>query len=372
MVSYAPLVPELGASQIAINLSDALSARGHEVVSWWPGPAPSDLRWWQAWPWRRRRLEDYLAAAPSFDIIDLPPLAINHRIASRGRLIARSVQPDLLYYLAEVWPTLRRFPSSPLRSTAHLLHGAWLNAAMLRGLRHASLVLCLGTAEQEWMRRRLPWTRSRLASYVNALKREEQVELARVRAERSAPAGPGLRFLWVGRWASHKGTARLVRFIAERLAARPRDSFTIAGSGPGADESIPAGLLAGGQVRLIPSFSRSELPELLRTHDVGLFTSTAEGWGLSLNEMLESGMPVFATRAGGVRDLLPYFPKTLLRFPPPLEVDLGACRETDLADYYREFSWERIAARYEEEVFLRVCQPEATQATAKILRGIEL
>lgn len=40
-------------------------------------------------------------------------------------------------------------------------------------------------------------------------------------------------------------------------------------------------------------------------YDAGLFTSEAEGWGLSLNEMLESDMPVFATEVGGVRDLRP-------------------------------------------------------------------
>ena len=353
MVSYAPLVPELGAAQMALNLARALSDRGHEVVSWWPGHAPESLRWWNGWLWRRQRLEDYLQETPPFDLIDLPPLAISRRIADRARLVARSVQPDLLYYLEDGRAALKSFSFS---SAVHLLHGARLNAAVLRALRRASLIFCLGTAEREWMHRRLPWVRTRLASYFNALRREEQAALSRIREARAAAAGPGLRFLWIGRWTPHKGTARLVRFVTERLASRPQDSFTIAGTGPVALNPFPAGLLAEGRVRLVPSFERGELPALLRSHDAGLFTSTVEGWGLSLNEMLESGMPVFATEAGGVRDLRSYFPRSLLPFPPPLEIDFAACRESDLAGYYREFTWERIAELYEKEILHRVFQ----------------
>ncbi|HSK77240.1 MAG TPA: glycosyltransferase family 4 protein, partial [Thermoanaerobaculia bacterium] len=277
--------------------------------------------------------------------------------ARHAPLVARSVQPDLLSFRADARAALRRAASAPLTTAAHLAHGARLNAAVVRGWRRASLILCLGTAEREWMGRRLPWTRPRLAGYFNALGPQEQEELSRLRRERPAPPGPGLRFLWIGRWAPHKGTSRLVRFLAERTAARPEDSFTLAGCGPGARESLPAGLLAGGRVRIVPSFPRSELSALLRGHDAGLFTSSVEGWGLSLNEMLESGLPVFATEAGGVRDLRPFFPRTLLPFPPPLDPDLSACREADLDGYYRCFTWEQIAARYEAEVLHRLRRP---------------
>lgn len=345
----------MGASQVALNLAGALAARGHEVIPWSPGPVPPGVRWWRDWLWRRRRLEDYLDAAPTFDVIDLPPLAISRRIARHAPLVARSVQPDLLYFLVEARASLRRAASAPLTTAAHLAHGARLCAAVVRGWRHASLILCLGTAEREWMGRRLPWTRRRLAHYWNTVGREEQEELSRLRRARpAAPPGPGLRFLWIGRWAEHKGTARLVRFLVQRAAARPLDSFTIAGAGSAAGESLPAGLLAGGRVRLVPAFSRAELTDLLSRHDAGLFTSVAEGWGLTLNEMLESGMPVFATATGGARDLAPYFPRTLLPFPPPLDADLAGYRETDLHRYYQHFTWEAIAERYEKEVLHRL------------------
>jgi glycosyltransferase involved in cell wall biosynthesis len=354
IVSYGPLRAELGASQVALNLADALSARGHEVVPWSPAPVPPGVRWWQDWSWRRRQLEDYLDAAPAFDVVDVPALAIGRRVARHAPVVARSVQPALLYSLVDARAALRQAASSPLITAAHLAQNARLSAMVVGGWRRASLILCLGTAELEWMRRRLPWTRPRLTHYVNTVGREEQAELSRVRRARRRPPGPGLRFLWIGRWATHKGTARLVRFLLQRTAARPRDSFTIAGAGAGVRESLPASLRDHDRVRIVPHFSRAELTGLLSSHDAGLFTSEAEGWGLSLNEMLEAGMPVFATAVGGVRDLKPYFPETLLPFPPPLDFDPPACREAGLDGYYRHFTWEAIAERYEADVLHRL------------------
>jgi len=342
----------MGASQVALNLGDALSARGHEVVIWSPQPIPPGVRWWQDWVWRQRQLESYLDEGPPFDVVDLPSIAISRRIARHAPLVARSVQPALQYFLLDAQASLGKAASAPLMTAVQLLHTARLSAAVMRGWHHASLILCLGTEEREWMRRHLPWTSSRLAHYFNAVRHEEREELSRVRRDRSTPPGPGLRFLWIGRWTRHKGTERLVRFLGRRAAARPQDSFTLAGTGSAAGDSLPAGLRD--HVRIIPSFPRSELPELLASHDAGLFTSTSEGWGLSLNEMLESGMPVFATEVGGVQDLRPYFPKTLLPFPPPLDPVLTGLHETDLSLYYQNFTWEAIAERYEDDVLHRL------------------
>lgn len=365
MATYTPLSAEMGATQVALNLAGALAARGHEVVPWWPGAVPPEVRWWQDWLWRRRRLEEYLDTAPPFDVIDLPPLAVSRRIARHAPLVARSIQPDLTYFRVEAQASLRRAARAPLTTAAHLAHGVRLAAAVVRGWRHAAVILCLGTAEEEWMGRHLPWTRRRLAHYFNTVGRGEQEELARVREARreaAAPAGSpgsGLRFLWIGRWAEHKGTARLVRFLIERTAARPRDSFTLAGTGEAPFTALPARLLEEGRIRIVPTFSRAELSALLSQHDAGLFTSVTEGWGLTLNEMLEAGLPLFATEAGGVRDLRPFFPATLLPFPPPLDVDLADLQETGSRGYYEHFTWEAIAARYEREVLHRLCPPGA-------------
>ncbi len=357
IVSDVPLRAELGAAQVALNLAEALAARGHQVGTWAPPPLPPEVRWWQDWLWRRRRLEAFLATVPPFDAIDLPALTISPRVARHSPTVARSTQPLLLYARAEARAELRRFTRAPLRTPAHLLQGLRLAFATLRSWRRASVLLCLGTGEREWMARHLPWTRPKLATYFNTVGREEQRSLARVRAERGLTprqAGAGLRFLWIGRWTGHKGPERLLRFVAERASLRHGDTFTLAGVGAEAEDHLPAGLVSRGTLRVIPRFGRAELPGLLAEHDAGLFTSVAEGWGLTLNEMLESGLPVFATEAGGVRDLRSRFPQTLLPFPPPLDFDPSACREAGLEAYFRDFTWEAIAERYEREVLSRL------------------
>jgi hypothetical protein len=142
---------------------------------------------------------------------------------------------------------------------------------------------------------------------------------------------------------------RLLRFLGERAARHPDDTFTLAGCGPGAERDLPAHLLREGRVRLVPSFPRSDLPALLAAHDAGLFTSEVEGWGLSLNEMLEAGLTVYATPAGGVADLRPFWGGRLQPFPPPAR-PVESLPEPDLGAYLSFFSWPEIARRYEEEV----------------------
>ena len=71
--------------------------------------------------------------------------------------------------------------------------------------------------------------------------------------------------------------------------------------------------------------------------------------------MLESGLPVFATRAGGTADLAPYFPTALRPFPPPEDVDFSGTPE-DLATngYFARFTWASVAREYEERVLARL------------------
>jgi glycosyltransferase involved in cell wall biosynthesis len=350
IVTHAPLAPEYGAAQVALNLAAALSARGHEAIAWSTEPLPAGVPWWQRWRRQRRRLEAYLEASPPFDAIDLPPVSASPRAAA-APLVARSVQPDLRYFASGLAAGLARLPrGAPHLAAETLLHFA-IAAAIVAGWRRARWILCLGSHERRWMHRRLPWTRPRLLTYVNAVGDDDRRLLAAVRSGRARPARPDLSFLWIGRWVPHKGTRRLARFLRRRAAARPGDRFTLAGCGDAAGGSLARQLLASGGVRLVPSFTRAELPGLLADHDAGLFTSSVEGWGLSLNEMLESGMPVFATEAGGVEDLAPFFPRGLLPFPPPRDGALpGAPDEIDANGFTERFTWEAIAARYEREV----------------------
>ena len=47
VVIDVPLSKDLGAAQMAINLTEALQVAGHEVTLWTPHPIPQRTRWWQ-------------------------------------------------------------------------------------------------------------------------------------------------------------------------------------------------------------------------------------------------------------------------------------------------------------------------------------
>jgi glycosyltransferase involved in cell wall biosynthesis len=350
LVSHPPLTPESGAAQVALNLAAALTARGHEAIAWSPEPLPSGTRWWNLWRRQTRAIERFVASSGPFDAIDTPAITASARLARAGRLIVRSIQPELLYLAAELRAQWRR-PSGKV--LAHSLYGGAVSLAILGGWRRARVIVCQGSRELEWMRRRFPRWSAKLRCYAPAPSAAEQEALAVVRRERRGrrpPApGAGIRFLWMGRWVTHKGTDRLAAFLRERAASHPADTFTLAGCGPEAARDCPPGLVESGRVRLLPSYARATLPALLAEHDAGLFTSTIEGWGLSLNEMLESGLPVFAADAGGVADLRPFFPRTLQPFPPPAGGGLPEPDDPQATGYYDRFRWTRIAQRYEEQ-----------------------
>jgi len=346
LVSHPPLAGESGAAQITLSLAAALRARGHDAVAWSPEPLPH-TRWRPRWPLQRRAIERFVEQTGPWDVLDLPAISVSPLLSQAGRVVARSFQPEILYLREDL---RAQFRSGSLRAPLHALYGGLASLALLQGWRRSPVLLSLGAAEHDWMRRRFPRWADRLRHYVVAPPPAEREALARVRSERGRGiAGPGIRFLWIGRWAAHKGTRCLVRFLQERSATHPLDTFTVAGCGTAVERDVPADLLRQGRVRLVPSFRRDELPGLLAAHDAGLFTSSIEGWGLCLNEMLESGLTVYATRAGGVADLEPFWGSRLLPFPPA-----GASTpegpEPDLAGYLARFSWPEISRRYEEEV----------------------
>lgn len=349
VVSHPPLVAELGAAQLALQLVEGLRALGHDALAWSPSPLPEGTRWWKITARQRQGAERFAAEHGPFDLIDTPAITASARLARSGALVVRSVQPELLYVLEGVREDLRPVPS--LRALAHTALAARQAGAIVAGWRRAAAILCLGGHELAWMRRRFPAWAAKTGSYVIAPPLGERQALAEVRRQRPEyPPGPGTRFLWIGRWAAHKGTRTLLDFLAERLPACPDDTVTIAGCGPAAERAVPAEWLRAGRVRLLPSFARAGLPALLASHEAGLFTSTVEGWGLSLNEMLESGLPVYATEAGGVADLRPYFPRSLRPFPPPGRIEPAPPEDLEANGYFQRFGWSAIARDYERQV----------------------
>jgi glycosyltransferase involved in cell wall biosynthesis len=348
MVCHPRLDPVLGAAQIALELGSALRDRGHEVEVWTPEPFPK-RRWRATWRVQNQRLEGYLASAPRFDVIDAPATSVTAAVAGRAFTVARGVQPEFAYQRADLVAELST--ASP-RLPAHFVRALRVRRALRAGWQRANAILCLGQLDREDMAARFPRWREKLHHYVLAPPPATREALLAVRSRRR-PVDAPRRFLWLGRWAAHKGTHRL-RELARELARRADARLTIAGFG-----NVPRGVLprewgAGGLVDLVPAYSRGELPSLLERHDVGLFTSRAEGWGISLSEMLESGMTTYATHAGGVPDLTPYFPRTLRPLRAVNDYATAAPEDLHANGYLAAFSWPAVAERYETDVLGRV------------------
>jgi glycosyltransferase involved in cell wall biosynthesis len=348
IVSTCPLERELGAAQIHLNLADALTQLGHDVRVWTPHPLPQNTHWTVSVARMREKVGAFLAGGDEYDVIDCPPHFIQARFMRGGaRWICRSVQPDLLY----LWETLRaRKGRSPVAVAKTALAAAWgagTAALIYRGWSASHLVMCLGSSERTWIAHRFPWLAAKLHSYDGALSEGDRTQLASVRARRR-PRGHDepIRYLWIGRWSAHKGIDVLLDFLDRRVREGNNERFTIAGCGAAGEQALSR-LTGSGRVRVVPSFLRSELPDLLASHDAGLFTSRAEGWGLSLNEMLESGLPVYATRAGGVDDLRKVLGSFVADFPPPSSARLPPPPEpATLQRYDARFQWLAIAERY--------------------------
>lgn len=353
IVTHASLSPELGAGQMAINFAEALQVQGHDVTLWSPHTLPSKIRWWQSIQQMQSKLDAFIATQKPFDVIDSPAILITRQVSkSASIIVARSVQPDIMYLVHSLNAHVERSIKGIIRLPFSYLYSLFQLILVIQGWKRGKYILCLGSWEFHWMKKWFPWWKSKLIYYVNALSKADQEVIAEVRLHRQKHSGDGIRFLWIGRWVSHKGTNILIDFIVKWAALRHQDTFTIAGCGTKAEKDFPPELLESGILKIVPSFERSQLYSLLAKHDVGLFTSRVEGWGLVLNEMLESGMPVFATPVGGVPDLQPFFKEMLQSFPPLFQATTDILStSTAWEDYYKIFSWEKVAESYTNSIF---------------------
>ena len=349
IVTHSPLLAEFGASQVAINFGEALKELGHDVTVWSPQPLPPQMKWWQTLRHMRIRVDAFINSQEAFDLIDSPSSFITSRMRKSAIVISRSTQPAILYLKSDFAIPSRWSLSQLIRLPFHYLYTLFHVYLVLQGWQKANYILCLGSLELHWMKKWFPFWRNKVFMYLNALSTSDQAALAKVRDQRQQQSTDKLRFLWIGRWTAHKGIHALLNFIHDWSTERPHDTFTIAGCGYDAEKDCPQFLMQRGTLKILPSFKREELFSLLAAHNVGLFTSKVEGWGLSLNEMLESGMPVFATSAGAVADLQSFF-STLQPFPPPLHFHLTLQQMKVFDEYYKTFSWQQIAQHYLQSV----------------------
>jgi glycosyltransferase involved in cell wall biosynthesis len=357
IVCPCPIQLELGAVQVHLNLAASLRELGHTVRVWSPFPlrevhfAASVLK-------MRTMLGSFLRSGEVFDVVDCPAYLLRGSfVDTKTTWVARSVQPDILYFWESLRGQARSSVGAMTRTAARTAWMAGIAALIQRGWAVSDVVMCFGRTERAWISDWFPWLRPKLRSYDGAISEADRAELASVRhARRPRSENQPVRYLWIARWADHKGTDTLLAFLRARVAEGTNERFTIAGCGPiGAQALAP--LAHSGLVRAVPEFTRADLPGLLAAHDAGLFTSRVEGWGLVLNEMVESGLPVYATTAGGIDDIRSVLGPFIQNFPPPPGAPLPSPPSAEaLARYEARFRWPTIAASYVASISSRVFQ----------------
>lgn len=135
------------------------------------------------------------------------------------------------------------------------------------------------------------------------------VDLSRLEvaaAPRNALGVPGDAPLLVsaGALVGHKDHALLLDAFAQLRARFPQAHLLIAGEGPlrAALEAQCEALQLGASVQLLGH--RGDVPALIRAADVYVSSSWSEGLGTSVLEALACGVPVVATVAGGVSEMV--------------------------------------------------------------------
>jgi glycosyltransferase involved in cell wall biosynthesis len=184
----------------------------------------------------------------------------------------------------------------------------------------------------------------------------------REKTQQSRPGKYGHSILTIARLSEEKGLSYLIE-AAERVASEdPKVCFLIYGEGP-LRESLAAQIKAAqlsDNVRLAGRFTRNQLPTIMRSADIFVLPSITEGFPVTLIEAMMYGMPIVATRVGGVPELVsdsvtallcpPADPIELARAILTLSREPSKCRELGRAaqDAYRrsDFTPERVVSRF--------------------------
>ena len=108
----------------------------------------------------------------------------------------------------------------------------------------------------------------------------------------------------VGRLAKVKGQAVLLKAFARVCQKHPSSWLVLAGQGPLETELRELAAELNIDKRVIFLGYRKDIPEILRAYDVFVLPSLSEGLCLSLLEAMVSGIPVIASRVGGIPEVL--------------------------------------------------------------------
>jgi len=299
---HHPLDPDLGAPGVTLTLGDALSRLGCEVSYYGFGEAFPGVTAFSAWhsvrfPWA---LSTWLARnAGRFDVLDIttgdcwPWVRLGRPAAKRRHaLITRS--HGLEHVVTEQLRSDARAGLARLSWKYPLYHGGFRLWEVRQSLLLSDRVVLLNPLDRDYARDRLGLPEERISLIPHGLPEPfHALPPPELLAE-----GP-LRLAFVGTWIQRKGREDVVAVARTLLEQGQAFSLSLMGTGVSEAEvlaSFPASVRD--RIRVVPRYRHAELPGLLREHEVLLFPSHAEGYGMSLIEAMACGLAPIATPVG--------------------------------------------------------------------------
>jgi glycosyltransferase involved in cell wall biosynthesis len=280
-------------------LAAALAAAGHEVVV--AGPRSAEAAFGFAAVARYEPVEVSTGPRP---VADARAVRRLRRVLRDAALVhAHGIRAAALagWAVPRATPLVVTWHNALLGSRARRAVWAPLER---RVARRATVTLCVSGDLAERVRA-LGGSDVRVAP-VGARRPDRSAQRPReeVRAALAAELGVGDRPLVVaaGRLTRQKGYDVLVTAARTYELRAPRPLTVVAGDGPLRAELADAAEAAGVDLALLGH--RTDVPDLLRAADVAVMPSRWEGSPLTAHEALFAGVPLVATRVGGLPELL--------------------------------------------------------------------
>ena len=182
-------------------------------------------------------------------------------------------------------------------------------------IRLADHVVCLSSADREYVIHRLGRAPESVSLVPNGVRSTDYALVT--------PRRAGRRVLFVGGWLDVKGARVLTRAWPLVRAAVPEASLTVAGAGVSRERVLacfPEAARPG--ISVTTAVDPEGMRRLYNEHDLLVMPSISEGSPLTLLEAAAAGLPIVASRAGGIPDLLRDERDALLY--DPLRPDLAA------------------------------------------------
>jgi glycosyltransferase involved in cell wall biosynthesis len=291
---------DLGAPGATLQLGEALRAAGHDIgyLSFddFPARTPPRLRELLFPEWLAVRLAGLARRGLAPDVVDATTGdawlwgALRRRLPGprRPALVTRGHGLEHVFWAQELAEAEARGSTPPLLT--RLYHGGLRLREVEASLRAADLCVFLNVRDRAYAIERLGIGAPRTRVVANGVP-------AAFLGRPLEPRGDGpLRVAQVGSWTARKGARYTAAALDGLLTRRDDIEATLVGT-HASEAAVLADLVPAvrHRVRVVPRFTRDELPALLEGHHVSLLPSLAEGFSLALVETMACGLAPVTT-----------------------------------------------------------------------------